>query len=596
MSDTQTTRNSARAAAKLSVDVAGPGVNQHFDFEQSIITVGQGVGCDVRLTPVTQDAKRRISRLHARLMFVEGQWLVECLSSTGMMVDGDRVGQGQKARLVDESVIGLEDYRLRVRLFAEPQESAASPAAAAQPEQAASSEDAPDVTIRVRPKPEQDEGDMTMRVRRPAAVSPRAEVELIALKRRLHAKLIQEMDLWSRDITDADEAELREDASKRLARIFEAESSRIPGWVDRRQLAKDVLDEALGLGPLEELLADPEVTEIMVVGHQDIFVERGGKLTLSDKHFSSDASVRSIIERIVAPLGRRIDESQPLVDARLKDGSRVNAVIPPLSLKGPCITIRKFAKDPLQIEDLIRFGTLNERMAEFLKHCVMGRKNIIISGGTGSGKTTLLNVLSSFIPSTERIVTIEDAAELQLRQRHVVTLQSRPPNIEGRGEVTIRDLVKNALRMRPDRIVVGECRGAEALDMLQAMNTGHDGSLTTAHANSPEDMLRRLEVMTLMAGEDLPVRAIREQVSSAIDVVVQQTRFPDGSRKITYISEVVAYDSEEDEIVVEDIFRFRRTGWNEEGRITGEWLATGYVPSFLPELIETGVVDEGGFL
>ena len=583
MDDALTIRERPEPKGPLPLQLAltGYGVDEQFTFDQNTVSIGRGADCDVRLTPPSAEAQRLISRQHARLVLEGETWHLEDLSVNGTVVNETTVQEGQKQEVGDGALISIEEYKLRVRLESE----------------AGAKED--EVEQKEGEEGEEEgkaEPDLTIRVRVPQHESDAAKEILTDLKRLLHTRLIREMDLWSRDIKDTDEAELRDDASKRLDEILQSEIARVPAWVDRRTLAKDVLDEALGLGPLEELLADAQVSEIMVVGHQNIFVERGGKLTLSDKRFSSDDSVRAIIERIVSPMGRRIDESQPLVDARLNDGSRVNAVIPPLSLKGPCITIRKFSKDPLTIEDLIGFGTLNERMARFLERCVLGRKNIIISGGTGSGKTTLLNVLSSFIPPDERIVTIEDAAELQLRQRHVVTLQSRPPNIEGKGEIKIRDLVKNALRMRPDRIVVGECRGSEALDMLQAMNTGHDGSLTTGHANSPGDMLRRLEVMTLMAGEDLPVRAIREQVSSAIDIIVQQIRFPDGARKITHITEIAGYDSEEDEMVIEDIFEYRRTGHDERGKATGEWLATGYVPSFIQDLVETGIIKDQEFL
>ena len=607
MPDDQTIRNAPSRPKPIRLSLTGCGVEQQFSFNQGEVGIGRGADCDVKLVPPSPEVQRLISRHHARLLLEGDAWVLENISVNGTALsDAMLTEEGQKQEVADGDVIGIEEYKLLVSLAdggdrtARPDPTAGQTQAEEEPDvtvrQPAATEE-PDVTIRqTAPEPDEEEPEVTMRVSSAPQKSPQAREKLTELKRFLHTKLIRQMDLWSRDIKAMDEGQLRNDAAKSLAQILEAEKSRIPVGMDRRTLTKEVLDEAIGLGPLEELLADPEVTEIMVVGHEDIFVESGGQLVLSDKHFSSDGSVRAVIERIVSPIGRRIDESQPLVDARLHDGSRVNAVIPPLSLKGPCITIRKFSKDPLGIDDLIGFGTLNERMAKFMERCVVGRKNIVISGGTGSGKTTLLNVLSSFIPEGERIVTIEDAAELQLRQRHLVTLQSRPPNIEGKGEITIRDLVKNALRMRPDRIVIGECRGSEALDMLQAMNTGHDGSLTTGHANSPEDMVRRLEVMTLMAGEDLPVRAIREQMSSAIDVIVQQIRFPDGARKITHISEVAEYDSEEDEMIIEDIFTFRRLGHDEKGRTTGEWLATGYIPSFMAELIEMGVVEGGDFL
>jgi len=343
----------------------------------------------------------------------------------------------------------------------------------------------------------------------------------------------------------------------------------------------------LGLGPIEILLKDPSVTEVMVNGPKKIFVERNGRLQLTDVQFHDDSHVMNIIERILSPIGRHIDEAVPLVDARLEDGSRVNIIIPPLSLIGPCITIRKFANRALSVEDLISFGTLDRKMADFIKACIQARINILVSGGTGSGKTTTLNVLSSFIPENERIVTIEDAAELRLQQEHVVTLESRPANIEGSGEITIRDLVKNALRMRPGRIIVGEVRGGEALDMLQAMNTGHDGSLTTAHANSPRDALSRLETMVLMAGFEMPIKAIREQISSAIELVLQQSRLKDGSRKITHITEIQHMEGEI--ITTQELFRFEQTGMDENGKLMGHFVATGMQPGFMEKFQINGV-------
>jgi pilus assembly protein CpaF len=357
---------------------------------------------------------------------------------------------------------------------------------------------------------------------------------------------------------------------------------------EKARIAREVYDEICGLGPLEVLLADDSISEIMVNGARQVYIERRGKLTLSDVVFRDDAHVLNIIDRIVSPLGRHIDEANPMVDARLTDGSRVNAVIPPLSLKGPVLTIRKFSKNPLGIQDLIGFGSLSGPMAAFLEACVKGKLNIVVSGGTGSGKTTLLNVLSAFIPTDERIVTIEDAAELQLRQDHVVTLESRPANIEGKGAIVIRDLVRNALRMRPDRIVVGEVRGGEALDMLQAMNTGHDGSLTTAHANTPRDLLSRLETMVLMAGMELPVKAIREQIASAIDIVVQQSRMRDGTRKVTSICEVLGMEGEI--ITLQDIFTYETDGRTDaSGKFHGRFKTSGIRPRCCEKIRGNGV-------
>ena len=356
---------------------------------------------------------------------------------------------------------------------------------------------------------------------------------------------------------------------------------------ERIQLIDDISNELLGLGPLEPLLQDDSITEVMVNGPHQIFIEQKGKLQLTNVRFYDNAHLMNIIERILTPLGRRVDESSPLVDARLADGSRVNIIIPPLSLVGPTITIRKFSKKALSIHDLVGFGTLSEPMGQFLDACVKARLNILVSGGTGSGKTTTLNVLSSFIPETDRIVTIEDAAELRLQQRHVVTLESRPANLEGHGAITIRDLVRNSLRMRPDRIIVGEVRSGEALDMLQAMNTGHDGSLTTAHANTPRDSLSRLETMVLMAGMELPVRAVRTQVSSAIDLILQQSRIRDGSRKITYITEVQGMEG--DTIILQDLFRYVQDYIDERGKSVGHFESTGLRPSFMDKFQMNGI-------
>jgi len=355
----------------------------------------------------------------------------------------------------------------------------------------------------------------------------------------------------------------------------------------RKQIYNEILDEMTGFGPIQPLLDDPDVSEVMVNGPKKVFVERSGKVTKSGITFDDDDHVSRIIDRIILPLGRRVDADSPTVDARLPDGSRVNAVIRPVSIDGPCITIRKFKKDKLSIEQLIKYESINANMAEFVRACVVSHLNIVISGGTGSGKTTLLNVLSSFIPENERIITIEDAAELQLQQDHVLRLETKVSNTDGRGAVTIRDLVKNSLRMRPDRIVVGECRGGEALDMLQAMNTGHDGSLTTLHANTPRDALSRIETMVMMAGMDLPLKVVRQQISSAVDLIIQQTRLKDGSRKVTAITEVAGMEG--DTVVLTDIFKFEQTSIGPEGKINGELRATGIRPIFTPRL------EAGGF-
>ncbi|MDP8904230.1 MAG: CpaF family protein [Chloroflexota bacterium] len=401
-------------------------------------------------------------------------------------------------------------------------------------------------------------------------------------KYRLLTNVIRDLNP---DVDVADTVEVRRQIDEALARALEAELL-VPTRGERGRLLEQMVDEVLGLGPIEPLLRDETINEVMVNGPRQVYVERAGKLELSDVSFRDHEHVMRIIDRILAPLGRRVDESSPMVDARLADGSRVNAIIPPISLVGPVLTIRKFSASPLTTEDLIQFGTSTREMFEFLRACVAARLNILVSGGTGSGKTTLLNILSSFISEEERIVTIEDAAELQLRQVHVVSLEARPANIEGRGAIPIRELVRNALRMRPDRIVIGEVRSGEALDMLQAMNTGHDGSMSTGHANSPRDMLSRLETMVLMAGMDLPLRAVREQIASALDLIIHQERLNDGSRKITNITEVQGMEG--DVIVMQDVFMWEQTGVS-NGRIHGRLRPTGVRPRFAEKFDVKGI-------
>ena len=410
---------------------------------------------------------------------------------------------------------------------------------------------------------------------------------------KVHRLLLSLMDLRRVNVGAMSDQELRMFTADSISEILE-DYADFPVVLEKSVIAKQVLAEAVGLGPLEDLLEDDEISEIMVNAKDEIFYEKNGKLKKSKVTFTDDKAVLSAIERIVAPLGRRIDESSPMVDARLKDGSRVNAVIAPLALKGPSITIRKFMKSRLNTDDLIRFDSISAPMVEFLTTSIVRKQNLVISGGTGSGKTTLLNVLSNFIPADERIVTVEDAAELRLYQPNLVSLEARPLNQEGKGEVTIRDLVKNCLRMRPDRIVVGECRGGEALDMLQAMNTGHDGSLTTIHANSPRDCISRIEVLVLMSGMDLPVRAIREQISSAVNVIVQQTRFSCGTRKVTSIAEVTGVEG--DVVQIAEIFKYKQAGYDQNGKVTGKFIATGVVPEFYERLRSRGIeVDMGIF-
>ena len=413
----------------------------------------------------------------------------------------------------------------------------------------------------------------------------RSDVQPYAqLREKIQQKLVQDLDRDS--LMGGDPERLRSQVEEMISVAIRDERVAM-SRAERAALTMDLLNEIIGLGPIEPLLNDPEIDEVMVNGPFQIYVERRGKLEMSDKRFRDNDHVMQVIERIVAPLGRRIDEKSPMVDGRLRDGSRFNAIIPPLSLSGPTMTIRKFARDPFTMTDLINFGTLTREAAQFMQAAVESRFNIVVSGGTGSGKTTTLNVLSGFIPSTERIVTIEDAAELQMRQEHVIRLETRPPNIEGSGQVSIRDLVRNSLRMRPDRIVIGECRGAEALDMLQAMNTGHDGSLTTGHANNPREMLSRMETMVLMAGMDLPVRAIREQIAGAVQLILHQDRMRDGSRRVTHISEIVGMEG--DIITMQDIFRFEQEAIDENGRIIGALQPMGLRPKHYDRILDSGI-------
>jgi pilus assembly protein CpaF len=500
---------------------------------------------------------RKHATIHRRQ---DGVYVEDHGSSAGTKVNNQKIS-GSYGPLRKGDEIGICDYVLAVLDLEQDLPEAPAPQAAAAPAAASA----------VEPQTKASAAERT---------------ETIAALKHLHAQLIKQMDLRRVDVNRQSEDELRENTRVMLEEIV-ATDKVIPAHIDRAMLVKRVLDEVVGLGPLEDLIADESVSEIMVNSYEEIFIERSGQLQKSDITFTSNQAVVSAIERIVTPIGRRIDESSPMVDARLKDGSRVNAVIPPLALKGANITIRKFSKKKLVGEDLIRFGSMTPVMLEFLKTVVEQKANIIISGGTGSGKTTLLNVMSSYIPQDERIVTVEDAAELQLGQPNLVGLESRPANAEGKGLVSIRDLVKNCLRMRPDRIVVGECRGGEALDMLTAMNTGHDGSLTTAHANTPRDCLARIEVMVMMAGMDLPIRAIREQIASAVKFIVQQNRFSCGTRKITHVTEVTGMEG--DVIQLQDIFLYKREGFGPDGKVRGKHIATGQIPEFYEELAGRGL-------
>jgi pilus assembly protein CpaF len=415
---------------------------------------------------------------------------------------------------------------------------------------------------------------------------------IVQLKQRIHKRILQDLDLHRMDIVAGDPRKLKElrDNIKRITAnaLADETGTFISSPEARERLVKEIIDEAIGLGPLEDLLADPEITDIMVNNKEQIYIEKHGKLQLSDKYFISNAQVRQIIERIVAPLGRRVDESVPMVDGRLADGSRVNAIIPPLSLTGPTLTIRKFSNRRMGVGDLVKLSSLTPDMGDFIRACVLSRRNIIVSGGTGSGKTTALNVISEFIPDGERIVTIEDAAELKLHHAHWVRLETRSPNIEGRGAITVRDLFRNSLRMRPDRILIGECRGLEAMDMLQAMNTGHDGSMTTIHANSTQDVLARLDSLILMGGIEFPLRAIREMIASAIDIIVHTARLGDGSRKVVQISEITGM-LDDTHIGLQDIFVFKQTGIDEHGKVLGAFAPAGTVPNAFAEIKQRGI-------
>jgi pilus assembly protein CpaF len=514
-------------------------------FDGEALRVGKASSNDIRLDRVG------VSRRHCRIERRNEEVFVTDLGSrNGTFLDGTRLEPDDPTLFAPGQVLQVAEFLLRL----EEEETPAPP---------------------------------PQRIPRPEAEPGGERVTPARLKREVRERLVERMDLKHRDMTETGPAELRAEAERVCARCVQEVEGLLPAWLAPEQLLKEVVDEAVGLGPLEDLIADETVTEIMVVGWDRIYIERAGRLHRTDRRFTDDPQVVETIRRILAPLGRRIDETTPMADGRLPDGSRVNAIIAPLAISGPCLTIRKFARTPYTAADLIRFGTLTQRMVDFLALAVRHRADILISGGTGTGKTTLLNVVSDFIPREERIVTIEDAAELQLSQEHLVRLESRPPNLEGKNAIRIRDLVRNALRMRPDRIVVGEVRGGEALDMLQAMNTGHDGSLTTLHANSPRDALNRLETLVLMAGLDLPSRAIREQVASAIDLIVQIGRLPDGSRRVLSVQAVPGI--EEDRIRLEEIYRFEQTALGPGGEVTGRFAATGTEPPFVEILRRSGV-------
>jgi len=557
-------------------------------FDRFPVAIGRGSGNAVVLPGW------KVARTHAEIhQLGSGYKLVDKGSLAGTWVNGERVVEYGPLEETDEVVIGGFQLRVQapllraVRPAARPGTPNEILAASTPASDGAAARAALAGNLQLVPRPAGVPGHGEPSA--PRAASDREVARYLAAfdwRRRLHRMLLENIDLRRKDLRQFSDQDLRAEAEL-LVREILANSLKLPDGIDVEELVTDVLDEVVGLGALEPLLADTSVSEIMVNSADEIFVERNGKLERCRAAFTSDEAIRSVIDRIVAPLGRRIDESSPMVDARLKDGSRVNAIIPPLALRGPTITIRKFNKKLFGVADYLRLGSANEAMFDFLKVCVECRKNIVISGGTGSGKTTLLNILSNLIPQGERIVTIEDAAELKLNSPHLVSLEARPSNVEGKGVVTIRDLVRNALRMRPDRIVVGECRGGEALDMLQAMNTGHDGSLTTAHANSPRDVISRLEVMTLMAGMDIPMSAVREQIASAVDVIVQQTRLSDGSRRITSIAEVTGVENGTVQLL--ELFKFERRGFAEGGQVIGEFTGCEAVPTFYEDLRRIGV-------
>jgi len=580
---------------QLEISDGDGNIRRHRVHDDCVI--GRGAQNEVRLD------SWRIAREHARLFRTPAGVLVEDMGAfTGIKVNGSRV-LFQHGPLKDSDVIEIGPFRLRIdeAAHAETGGNATSfPDAPIERESeldVATAPEAPPPSLPLDGPPVA--AGSAHRVARPAAsrsasadrdpaLSPPYREQEFQWRRRIHSRLLDTMDLRRHDVSGMSDERLRHETEALIRQILGELEADIPADLHRDLLCKQVLDEAIGLGPLEELLEDEGVTEIMVNRFDQIYVERGGRLQRHPLAFTGDRAVLGVIERIVAPLGRRIDEASPMVDARLRDGSRVNAVIPPLALKGPTLTIRKFARRKLGADDLVQFGSLSPAMAEFLRICVEARKNVVVSGGTGSGKTTLLNILSNFIPPGERIITVEDAAELKLHHEHLISLEARPANVEGKGAVPIRDLVRNTLRMRPDRIVVGECRGAEALDMLQAMNTGHEGSLTTLHANTPRDALARLETMVLMAGMELPLQAIREQIASAVDVVVQQTRFACGSRMVTHIVELTGMES--GKIQVQDLFRFVNHGYRRPGgRVAGVFTGCDLVPSFYEELRGTGV-------
>lgn len=550
----------------FELEIRAPGKNPELKkLDLGSYSVGRGLSCDIRLRD------KSVNRFHAKLVIEPDEYLIRDASGkAGINVRGVKVATYGPLKKGDVINIGQTLIRVVNNEFIkenQPDKGLSDKINASGKTLSGSKHDIDDI-LHIE--------DFQI-----------DNSEIIRLRKDLQHKVLLDLDLYKRSVIDSfDTDKLKEEAQNSARKVIDQGLINIPDNIDRELLLKESVAEAIGLGPLEPFLEDESISEVMVNGPDKIFIERRGKVERSTTRFTSVESLMSIIERIVTPLGRRIDEGSPMVDARLADGSRVNAIIPPLSLIGPVLTIRKFSKQRFSLDSLVELDSLSKGMADFLKLCVRHHKSIVVSGGTGSGKTTFLNALSDHIPDNERIVTIEDAAELQLGQEHVVSLESRPANVEGKGQVAIRDLVRNALRMRPDRIVIGECRGGEALDMLQAMNTGHEGSLTTAHANTPRDLLSRLEVMVLMAGMDMPVRVIREQIASAVDIVVQQTRMRDGRRRVTSIVEIDGMEG--DVILMQKLFEYNQTSIGEHGELLGEYRCMGDVPSFYDDLEASG--------
>ena len=561
----------------MKLSIYGEGGFQSHDLPDGscALALGRHSDCDIVL------ASGDVSRHHARLIVANGIYFIEDTgSSTGTFVDGERIEAATQIEPGQEIQIGSF-----VLTLGEPQKNEAPP-----PAPAPSAAPKPPPRMAPPPQPVEVHTDVPAGFEEEFKdVNILYNEETMALTRLIHQDILDKLNLGNASVADMKKDELREKAELNLDKVLKERRHEIPTGLSLSVFRQALLDELVGFGPLSPLLRSSRISEIMVNGPNMVFVESRGKLFNSGVRFFNEQHLISIIQRIVEPLGRHVDEASPMVDARLPDGSRVNAIIPPLALQGAALTVRKFSEKKLTTDDLIAFGSMTDEMAQFLETAVRARQNILVSGGTGSGKTTLLNVLSLFIPQGERVITIEDSAELKLTHPNLVSLEARPANIEGKGRVSIRDLVINTLRMRPDRIIVGECRGPEALDMLQAMNTGHDGSLTTAHANNPRDALTRLENMVMMAGFELPSTAIREQIASALNLIVQQTRLLDGSRKIVKITEVTGREA--NQILLQDIFTFEQTGLSNEGKVEGYHTATGNIPVFIEDLRRSGRLE-----